>query len=72
MTLQELSKEYRQSGELVRRRVQALEIQLSAPGMTETQRINLRRRISALSAMARDTIATSRYLARYYHEEEQR
>lgn len=71
MTLQELSKEYRQSGEMVRRRVRTLEARLSAPGMTETQRIELRRRLCLLRVMARDTIAMSRYLAQYYSEEVQ-
>ncbi|MCI9467675.1 MAG: hypothetical protein HFG45_00025 [Oscillospiraceae bacterium] len=71
MTLQELSKEYRQSGEMVRRRVRTLETCLSVPGMTETQRIELQRRLCLLRVMARDTIAMSRYLAQYYNEEVQ-
>jgi len=72
MTLQELSREYRESGEAVGRRARELEKRLSAGGLTQTEALELRRRIRLLSAMARDTIATSRYLRRYDRKGERR
>lgn len=69
MTLEELSREYRDSGEAVRRRACRLEARLSDPDLTETQRLELRRRVNILRTMARDTIATARYLHRYYRKE---
>lgn len=69
MTLKELANQYRQSGEAVRRRARELETQLSRPGLTKNEKLDLRRRIGMLNAMARDTIATARYLERYYRKE---
>ena len=69
MTLLELSKDYRNSAEAVRRRVRMLEPGLKDPGLTSNQRLELRRRISVLNAMYRDTVATSCYLRRYYQRE---
>lgn len=72
MTLLELSEEYRNSGEAVRRRIRDLEPELKNPGLTAMQRLELRRRISILNAMYRDTVATAGYLRRYYRQEGQR
>lgn len=66
MTLYELAVEYRESGERCRRRVRELQDELDREAMGETERLLLRRRISVLSAMERDAIATSRYLEHYY------
>lgn len=71
MTLQELALEYRQSGQALRERVRELEPLLSKPELSETQRLELRRRVSILRSMARDTVATARYLQDYYGKEEQ-
>lgn len=69
MTLKELGNQYRQSGEAVRKRARELETQLARPGMSKNERLELRWRIGMLNAMARDTIATARYLERYYRKE---
>ena len=66
MTLTELSVQYRESGEKCRRRVEELLLELRTQPMSETERLLLRRRIYILSTMAKQTIATGRYLGRYY------
>lgn len=69
MTVAELSGEYRESGELCRMRVQELEAKLKKEKLCETEKLRLRRKIYMLSTMARDAIATSRYLENYYGDE---
>ena len=66
MTLSELSKEYRESGQKCRQRVDELRLVLDTEPMSETERLILRRRIYILETMARQTIATSNYLKNYY------
>lgn len=72
MTLQELSQEYRRSGEALRARLRLLEPELSDPDLPQTRRLALRRRVTLLRSMARDTMATARYLERYYGGEDAR
>ncbi len=66
MDLLSLASQYRESGELCRRRVQQLSKRLECFEGSETEKIILRRRIMVLMTMERDTIATSNYLANYY------
>lgn len=69
MTLLQLSSEYRKSGELCRRRQEELSLKLEREELCETDRLRLRRRIYILGTMARDSIATSRYLENYYGDD---
>ena len=66
MTIAELSGEYRKSGEVCRTRADELEIRLKREKMCEMEKLRLRRKISMLTNMARDAIATSIYLENYY------
>lgn len=70
MTLIQLSIEYRKSGELCRERQNELMRRLESEEMCEMDKLRLRRRIYILGSMARDSIATSRYLERYYGDDE--
>ena len=67
MDLLNLSVQYRDSGEKIRVRVRQLQAEVDKP-MSETERLALRRRIVILSSMARETIAISNYLQRYYEK----
>ena len=69
MTLIQLSSEYRKSGELCRQRQEELSRKLEREDMCEMDRLRLRRRIYILGVMARDSIATSRYLENYYGDD---
>lgn len=71
MDLLNLSVQYRESGEKIRVRVRQLKEEVDKP-MSETERLALRRRIIILTSMAREAIATSNYLRRYYEKESQR
>ena len=66
MKVIELAAEYRESGELCFRRVAELLRQADTETLSESERLALRRRISALTAMGRDALATARYLENYY------
>lgn len=66
MKLAELSLQYRASGEAIRARVALLEQGLKQGHMSETEKLLLRRRITILTSMYRETLETSNYLARYY------
>ena len=66
LTLLELSKEYRESGELCRGRMREIERELEKGTATASERLLLRRRLTILSAMARDAIELSNKLGRYY------
>ena len=66
MNLSELSVQYRESGEACKSRVLELSLALSKDGLSEMEKLLIRRRITILTAMGRDTIATSNYLSRYY------
>lgn len=70
MTLNEMSYEYRKTGELCRTRLEELNDRLEHEKMCEMERLRLRRKAYMLSVMARDAIATSRYLGNYYGDDE--
>ena len=69
MTLMQLSSEYKKSGELCRQRQEELSLRLECANLCETDKLRLRRRIYVLGVMARDSIATSRYLENYYGDD---
>ncbi len=69
MTLTELSHEYRESGLLCRERMKELNQKLETEKLGSTEQMRIRRRIATLSTMARDTIATSKYLENYYGDD---
>ena len=46
-----------------------MSLRLEREELCETDRLRLRRRIYILAAMARDSIATSRYLENYYGDD---
>ena len=66
MKLIELSKEYRSSGEKCKKRVNEISEKLGTGNLTDLERIVMKRRITMLSAMARDAIEISNRLANYY------
>lgn len=61
-----MAAEYRVSGEKCRDRVRELREKVKTHDMTESEKLLLRRRITMLSAMARDAVAISKYLESYY------
>ncbi|HHU21907.1 MAG TPA: hypothetical protein GXZ52_00570 [Clostridiales bacterium] len=66
MNLDMLSKEYRECGEKCRAKLKQLEQEIVSDKLTESQRLILRRKLTILSDMARETIAISNYLKHYY------
>ena len=70
MTLTELSKEYLQSAEPLRRRLRELNEALKTEPLCEMERLRLNRRICVLTTMLRDTVATAKYLENYYGRNE--
>lgn len=64
MTLLRMAAGYRRSGELIRLRMMALkEAARTAP---DQEREQLQRRIRELGCLYRETLATARFLERYY------
>ena len=66
MNLRELSVQYRAIGELCRAALRQQQRTLQAPGLSEAERALARRRVTLLTAIVRESIATSIYLERYY------
>jgi len=66
MSLKELSSQYRRSGELCRGYARRLEGRIAREPMSRKQLLELRRELAIVSSMAREAIATSNYLERYY------
>ena len=66
MKVTELAGEYKAAGQRCRERAAELRGNLNAKEMSESERIELRRRISVLDCMGRDAMATGKYLAHYY------
>ena len=66
LKLIEMSKEYRKSGELCRGRVREIKAELERGNAKGGEKLVLQRRLTVLSAMARDTIELSNKLRRYY------
>lgn len=65
MTLKELSREYKDSAEPLRRRIAELNEKLKHP-MCEMERMMTNRRICVLTTMLRDTVSVAHYLENYY------
>ena len=70
MNLKELAMQYRSNGEACRIRAEQLTQLLKTEKLGEMERMRLRRRICILNTMARDAIATSKYLENYYGDDE--
>lgn len=70
MNLKQLAEEYRENGEACRIRADQLTQLLITEKLGEMEKLRLRRRICVLTAMARDAIATSKYLYNYYGDDE--
>ena len=66
MDLKTMAVEYAAGGQACRKRAEELRQRLCLEGPGEMEKLRLRRRIQILTTMARDSIATSRYLERYY------
>lgn len=66
MNLTELSAEYRQTGERCRRRLAEYRRRLLSPELSDAERALLNRRVTLLTAIVRESIATSIYLEHYY------
>ena len=66
MTLKELSVEYRKSGELIKERILSIVHEMSIMPLSESERIINSRRLTILTAMARDAIEISTKLSNYY------
>ena len=66
MKVTELAGEYKAAGLRCRERAAELRVRLKTAPMTDSERIELRRRISVLDSMGREAMATGKYLAHYY------
>jgi len=66
MKLSELAKEYRISGEKCRKRAKELNALIQNGSLSESEKLMLRRRLTIITAMARETIETANKLAGYY------
>ena len=72
MDLKTMALEYAAGGQACRKRAEELRRRLSQEESGEMEKLRLRRRIQILTTMARDSIAISRYLERYYDRRERR
>ncbi len=70
MKLIELSGEYYEGAQALRRRIAELKSRIETEPMCEIDRLRMRRRICILTGMMRDSMAISRYLENYYGDEE--
>ena len=66
MTLSELAKEYRESGQLLKTRITELRLRLKTEDLCETEKFRLRGRIDSLAKMYRDVNEVAVFLERYY------
>ncbi|MEG0777259.1 MAG: hypothetical protein RR147_00845 [Oscillospiraceae bacterium] len=66
----ELSAQYRISGCACKKKLFELKNQLRSESLNSMEEIELRRRITMLTAMSRDCIATSNYLKTYFERRE--
>ena len=69
MKLKYLAEEYFSSADKCFARAEELQKLLSAKNLSETVRMDLKRRRNALIEMGRETAAMGRYLAGYYEED---
>lgn len=70
MELIELSEEYYDGAQALRRRIAELKKYVETEPMCEIDRLRMRRRICILTGMMRDSMAISRYLENYYGDDE--
>ena len=68
MTMEELSRQYRDSSALLRQRIAELRADLTEGTLSETEKLAMRRRIAVLIDMARDASGLAGYLGNYYEE----
>lgn len=66
----QLSAQYRVSGMACRKRLAELKRRLEDEDLSANDQIELRRKITMLTAMSRDCLATSNYLRKYYEGRE--
>ena len=66
MTMIELAKEYRESGQLLKNRILELRYKLKTEDLCEMEKFRLRGRIDALKKMERDVNEIAVVLERYY------
>lgn len=66
MRVEELSRQYRESGEACRARAAALRRKLADGSLSRNDRYALSVRIQRLEEMATGTLSTAGFLARYY------
>lgn len=71
MRLMELSREYRESGNMCRARIIELHNMIQTKSLTDGERLLLQRRLAVLTAMARDAFEISNHLAYYYERNDQ-
>ena len=69
-TLKEMAAAYRESAEKCRRRVRELEEEAKDGALSETERLRIRYKITLMSGIVRETLATANYLEHYYGEAE--
>lgn len=72
MDLKTMALEYAAGGQACRKRAEELRQCLNQEALGEMEKLRLRRRVQILVTMARDSIATSRYLEHYYDHCERR
>ncbi len=68
MTMRELAIEYRESGEMLRGRIDELKSKLSSEKLCETEKFRLRTRIEALRSLFREVNEVAVFMEKYYEE----
>ena len=66
MTMIELAKEYRESGQLLKERIAELRLRLKTEKLCEMEKFRLRGRIDTLVRMERDVNEVAVVMERYY------
>ena len=66
MTMKQLSAEYRNSAQLLRRRIGELTVLISEEGLSRTEKALIKSRLVILNSMLTDTLAIAVLTERYY------
>jgi len=66
MTMKQLSAEYRNSAQLLRRRIGELTVLISEEGLSGTEKALIKSRLVILNSMLTDTLAIAVLTKRYY------
>ncbi|NLL46922.1 MAG: hypothetical protein GX250_09020 [Clostridiales bacterium] len=66
MTMKQLSAEYRNSAQLLRRRIGELTVLISEEGLSGTEKALIKSRLVILNSMLTDTLAIAVLTERYY------